>query len=137
LSRRVFLGAAAPAVLGGHYRGANEQIRIGVIGAGGRGQYLMGEVAKCRDLNVAITAICDVWRVNRDKGVALAAKAWGRKPRATPDYQELLGWDRHAGFQPQPDSQARRRSRQGCLLRKTDGHRLLRGQGRLPGREKQ
>jgi len=93
LSRRVFLGAAAPAVLGGHYRGANEQIRIGVIGAGGRGQYLMGEVAKCRDLNVAITAICDVWRVNRDKGVALAAKAWGRKPRATPDYQELLGWD--------------------------------------------
>ena len=93
LSRRAFVGTAVPAVLSGSQRSANERIRIGVIGAGGRGQYLMGELDKCRDLNVTVSAICDIWRPNREKAVAMAAQTWGERPRSTVDYRELLGWD--------------------------------------------
>ena len=92
-TRRAFVGAAVPAVVAGMQKSASDRIRIGVIGAGGRGQHLMGQVEKCRDLNVAVTAICDVWRPNREKAAGMAAKAWGAAPRQTVDYQELLEWD--------------------------------------------
>ena len=72
--------------------GANDRIRLGVIGAGGRGQYLIKEVEKASDLNVAVTAVCDVWRPNREKAAAMAREVWGSEPRATADHTELLSW---------------------------------------------
>ena len=92
LTRRTFV-AAAPVVLSAAQRKASDRVRIGVIGTGGRGQYLMREVDKCRDLNVAVTAVCDVWRKNREHAAATAKEQWGTEPRQTPDYQELLGWE--------------------------------------------
>lgn len=91
-SRRSLLGAAVPAILASGAKGANDRIQIGIIGTGGRGQNRMAAIHACRNLNVVVTAICDVWRLNREKGVALATKYWGAKPRSTVDYQELLGW---------------------------------------------
>ncbi|MCW5978316.1 MAG: Gfo/Idh/MocA family oxidoreductase [Bryobacteraceae bacterium] len=93
LSRRSLLAAALPAGLTRAQKSANDRINIGVIGAGGRGGALMAEVEKCRDLNVAVTAVCDVWRPNREKAAARAAKTWGEQPRQTVDYQELLSWN--------------------------------------------
>jgi len=92
VSRRSILGAALPAVVASGARGANDRIQVGIIGAGGRGQNRMDAIQTCQDLNVAVTAICDVWRPNREKAVAKAAEYWGKKPRSTVDYQELLGW---------------------------------------------
>lgn len=86
LSRRVFVGAAAASL------SANDRISIGMIGVGGRGTADMNEIRKCTGLNVAVTAVCDVYRPNRERAVAAAAKAWGAAPRQTADYQELLGW---------------------------------------------
>src|ERR1019366_4679789 len=37
-------------------------------------------------------AICDVWRPNRERAVALAAKTFNVQPRQTTDYRELLSW---------------------------------------------
>jgi predicted dehydrogenase len=89
VSRRVFLGAAAvlPAAA------ANDRIRLGIIGAGSRGQYLFNEIRRCPDRNVAITAICDVYRPHREALAARAAEVQGLTPRLTPDYRELLGWN--------------------------------------------
>lgn len=92
LSRRSFVGTALPAALAGRAMGANDRIRLGVIGAGGRGQYLIKEVEKASDLNVAVTAVCDVWRPNREKAAAMAREVWGSEPRATADHTELLSW---------------------------------------------
>ena len=91
LTRREFV-AAAPAVLAAAQRSPSDRVRIGVIGTGGRGQYLMREVEKCRDLNVAVTAVCDIWRPNRERAAAMAREAWGSDPRQTADHEELLGW---------------------------------------------
>lgn len=93
LTRRDLAGLAIPARLAAAPKGPNERIQIGVIGAGGRGQALMKDVEQCRDLNVAVTAICDVWRPNREKAAAMAAKTWGEAPRQTVDYRELLSWE--------------------------------------------
>ena len=91
LTRRQFV-AAAPAMVAAAQRNPSERVRIGVIGTGGHGQYLMGEVEKCRDLDVAVTAVCDVWRPNREKAAAMARETWGAPPRQTVDYEEMLGW---------------------------------------------
>jgi predicted dehydrogenase len=91
VSRRALAGAAAAASLR-RVRGANERIAVGVIGTGGRGQYDLGEIIRCKEANVAVTAVCDVWRPNRERAAAMAGQAFGVKPRETVDYRELLGW---------------------------------------------
>jgi len=91
VSRRAFAGAAVASSLA-RVQGANERISVGLIGVGGRGQYDLGEIVRCKDLNVAVAAICDVWRPNRERAAALAAKAFGAKPKETADYRELLSW---------------------------------------------
>ena len=82
------------ATVGAAHRGtaANDRIGIGIIGAGGRGQYLMNEIRKSQGRNAVVTAVCDVFRPNREKTIQDAAAAWAQTPRATTDYRELLGW---------------------------------------------
>lgn len=72
--------------------GANDRISIGVIGCGGRGQYLMDEANKLREkLNAQLIALCDVWRLNRERAAA-KLKSWtGQEPRMFSRYGEILG----------------------------------------------
>ncbi len=91
LNRREWL-VAAVATSRRPILGAHERIRIGVIGSGDRGTALIREVERSRDLNVTVTAVCDVYRPNRERAAALVEKAFGERPRTTVDYQELLGW---------------------------------------------
>jgi predicted dehydrogenase len=87
LSRRSFLksaalaAAAAPAATA---LGANESLRVGVIGSGGRAQQLMRALAKVP--NVRIAAVCDVWDVHLEKGRRLAADG----AFTTKRYQDVL-----------------------------------------------
>jgi predicted dehydrogenase len=87
-SRRTFLTAAAAAAAA---RGANDRIRLGLIGAGGRGRDLFNDVKDSGE-NATIVAVCDVWRMNREAMAANVQKAFGAAPRTTTRYQELLGW---------------------------------------------
>src|SRR5690242_18952029 len=87
ISRRIFYGGVASA---SRYGAASDRISIGMIDSGGRGQYLLGEIQKCAALNVAVTAVCDVYRPNRERVAAIVEKACGATPRQTVDYREVL-----------------------------------------------
>jgi predicted dehydrogenase len=91
LTRRAFAGVVASTAALRSF-GANDKISIGLIGAGGRGADHINDLIKLKDLNVAITAVCDVWRVNREKAAAAVEKGFGVKPKTTTDYRELLNW---------------------------------------------
>ena len=80
-SRRTFLATAASY---GRVPGANDRPRIGVIGNGGRGSYLMKEAMKSAD--VEIGAVCDIYDARRDK----AAAAAGAQARKYGDYRQVL-----------------------------------------------
>ncbi len=87
LSRRGFASAALSAAT---LKGANDRIQIGLIGAGGRGTFNLGEIEKCQDLNAVVTAVCDVYRPNRERAAARVEKSSGARPKEFVDYRELL-----------------------------------------------
>ncbi len=67
--------------------GANDTIRIGIIGTGGRGQWGMKE---CIAAGAQIAAVCDVWDVRRNAAKAKAKELGGGDPDPYLDYQDLL-----------------------------------------------
>src|SRR5215472_14995876 len=77
-SRRRFLGAAvATAASYQRVLGANDRIRVGAIGVGSRGDYLLGNVEKLE--GTEIVAVCDVYEPRR-------ARAKSRHAAAATDY---------------------------------------------------
>ncbi len=49
--------------------GANDRIALGQIGIGNRGSGLADIVGRLKDAhNVEVTAVCDLWTVNRAEG---------------------------------------------------------------------
>jgi predicted dehydrogenase len=99
LTRRAFLKhasanaamlALSPAVLRAAH-GANDRLSIGMIGSGDRASALRREILSlAKKQNVAITAVCDVWRKNREGAVATIQKECGNPPRLFTHYEELL-----------------------------------------------
>jgi len=75
--------AAWTALSYGRILGANDKIQLGLIGAGGRGQGVMGTFQKTNQIDV--TAVCDVFGDRRDQA---ATKAPGAKTFA--DHRKLL-----------------------------------------------
>jgi predicted dehydrogenase len=85
-SRRVFLATAASAA---RVLGANDRVRLGVIGNGGRGRHLIGMTKAAGGAD--IVALCDAWDQRREETAALVAKDWpGAKPDQHHDYRKLL-----------------------------------------------
>lgn len=71
----------------------NDRLQIGLIGTGGRMRDHFNELRKIKDSeNLAITAVCDVYRPNREAAAARVEKEYGARPRTTTRYQELLAW---------------------------------------------
>jgi predicted dehydrogenase len=98
LSRRNFLAGTASLAISGaalmqaRAAGANERIRLGIIGCGGRGTYQLGEIEKLiSSHNVEVTAVCDVWKPNREKAAGRVKEKFGKEPFACSRYPELLG----------------------------------------------
>ena len=101
VDRRTFIKggatAAASVALGttalsyGRILGANDRISLGHIGIGNRGRGLAWIASKLKDEhNVEMTAVCDLWTVNREKAVARPTGIYGRAPRAFQHMEELL-----------------------------------------------
>ncbi len=96
-ARRAFLCkaaglAVAPSIL--KSAGANDRLRLGLIGAGGRGSTLMGQVASLRNVvNAEVAAICDVWRVNLEQAARKARKQFATQIKTTTRFGELLSWE--------------------------------------------
>jgi len=86
------LGAAATPRAGARPRGANDRINIGMIGVGGRGSWLAGDIlAKAKDgQNIAITAVCDVYDVRAQDVVNRTKNEIGVDAKRCRDYRELI-----------------------------------------------
>ena len=87
-TRRTFLTAASGLALGTRLavastQGANDRIRIGVIGTGGRARSLMNRLKQMRGVELA--AVCDVYETNLDRAKEHAPTA-GR----VADYRRVL-----------------------------------------------
>ena len=95
-SRRSLL-LAAPVLLGtkaasyARIAGANDRIHLGHVGAGSRGRELAAIVAGLKSShNVEMTAVCDLWSVNRERAVKTAAGEYGRPPLSFQHMEDLL-----------------------------------------------
>lgn len=93
LSRRDFLEVTALGAAGlmlgsssvpASALGANDRVNAGVIGAGSQGASLIRSLATVP--NSKITAMCDIFEPNLNKGVNLA----GSQPRAFTEYRKLI-----------------------------------------------
>src|SRR5579862_6190282 len=96
LDRRTFLNRGAAALAGtalsySRIQGANERISLAHIGVGDRGSELAGIVSHLKDRkNVEMTAVCDLWKFNRERAAASAAKVYGRPPRSFQYFEDVL-----------------------------------------------
>jgi predicted dehydrogenase len=81
MDRRTFLLASAASQA--RIIGANDRIRAGIIGAGGRGRYL---TAQFKELGVEMGGVCDVYEANLQAGL----KEANTGARAFDDYRKLL-----------------------------------------------
>ncbi len=98
LSRRGFLATSGVALgagmIGSTAFGANDRIRIGLIGTGSRCRSHMKSLADLKDAhNVEVGAVCDVWRPNRESAAGIIEKTFGKKPFATSRFGEVLDRD--------------------------------------------
>lgn len=97
--RRTFIRASAgtaagltlSSVLPTSILGANDRLRVGLVGCGGRGNYLLGEVLKIAGShNVEVAGLCDVWKVNREKTAGRLGTAQATKPKTFARFMDLL-----------------------------------------------
>jgi len=99
-SRRRFLAQASAGAAAWSSRraargatgGANDRLAIGVIGTGNRGlgTLIPRIAALAKSHNVAVTAVCDVWRVNLEKAATKVEQAFGRRPLTFTRFGDLL-----------------------------------------------
>lgn len=101
INRRTFLNRTAALAAGtalgttalsyGRILGANDRISLGHIGVGNRGRELDRLAASLKDKqNVEMTAVCELWKINREKAVAANEKYYGRAPRSFQYPEDLL-----------------------------------------------
>jgi predicted dehydrogenase len=89
-TRRDFLAGAALAPVSLSMRAAaGDPVRIGLLGAGGRGTDHLNELATLASV-AQVVAVCDVWSVARDKAAAAVQKISGKAPALTSRYQDVL-----------------------------------------------
>jgi predicted dehydrogenase len=88
-SRRNFLGKVASGLAGtlaavpAHVLGANDRIRVGLIGAGDRGLELLNQIRVCS--NAEVVALADIYTKRREKALSFAPSA-----AIFSDYRRLL-----------------------------------------------
>jgi predicted dehydrogenase len=70
--------------------GANDRISLGHIGLGSRGRGLDEIVTNLKDPKVEMTAVCDLWKVHRERAVATNTQYYGRAPRSFQYLEDLL-----------------------------------------------
>src|SRR5271168_1470710 len=102
MDRREFLNKSAAVLAAGaafsstalssdRILGANDRISLAHIGYGSRGRDL-AQIASIlhKTHNVEMTAVCDLWSVNREAARATNEKYYGRSPRAFQNLEDVL-----------------------------------------------
>lgn len=77
----------------GRVLGANERIRIGVLGCGSRarGALIREALQFAEKCNVELAVVCDLWKQSREQAAAMIKKASGREPGQEQYYKSVLG----------------------------------------------
>ena len=86
LNRRTFL--ASGTALYALNAAPSDTIRVGVIGAGGRGVFVMAAFARIPAVEIA--ALCDVYELNLERALSASVAEGRRRPRAYRHYTDLL-----------------------------------------------
>jgi predicted dehydrogenase len=75
--------------------GANDRIRIGIIGCGQRGRtaHMESLHKHVAETNFEIVAVCDPWQMQREKAGAMAKEWFGRDAKQFVSYRDLLAMD--------------------------------------------
>lgn len=100
-SRRGFLGTSTAASLAlgalalpGAARGSGERLSVGIVGPGGRGRSLLRTFFDvCKEQKAELTAVCDLWTRNRERGAAAVKSSTGKQPRTFKRLEDMLAWD--------------------------------------------
>ena len=105
LSRRNFLGKAAIGIAGAAMTvktaqsassynriiGANDRINIGFLGCGARGRNHHDMVkTSLKKYNLGVVAVCDIWKLNREKAAANCKKLFGNDVKQFKYSEEFL-----------------------------------------------
>jgi predicted dehydrogenase len=106
LSRRKFIGKTTAGLVGAavlsgtsamsaaSYRrisGANDRINIGFLGCGGRGGDHQNMVKTSeKDKNLAVVAVCDIWKLNREKAAGRSKRLFGTDVKQFKYSEEML-----------------------------------------------
>jgi predicted dehydrogenase len=93
LNRRQFLGTLGTAttisILPGNFsKAANETIKIGVMGLGGRGRFLTERFVQRPDVDIIY--LCDVDKRKFSFGREIVAEYQDKQPRLTQDFRDIL-----------------------------------------------
>jgi len=72
-------------------KGANDRINIGFLGCGGRsrGHQSMVKTSE-KDKNLAVVAVCDIWKLNKEKAAANCKKLFGTDVKQFKYSEEML-----------------------------------------------
>ncbi len=75
--------------------GANDRIRIGIIGCGDRGRtaHMEGIYKHVAATNFEIVALCDPWRIAREQANGMVKTWFGREAKTFTSYRDLLAMD--------------------------------------------
>lgn len=101
LTRRKFIAASAGGLAGLSFSmnartyagilGANDRVNIGLLGNGDRGRGHMRMVkGSYRDKNLAVVAVCDIWKGNRERAVANCKKLYNTEVRQFRYSEDML-----------------------------------------------
>src|SRR6266853_4431658 len=95
IGRRSFLMAGvaigASALSYGRIIGANDRISLGQVGMGRRGREIASVVADLKHShNFEMTAVCDLWKENRERAAKRTEEVYGRAPRSPVCVEDLL-----------------------------------------------
>jgi predicted dehydrogenase len=106
LSRRKFIGKTAAGLAGaavlsgssslsaasyGRIIGANDRINIGFLGCGGRSSDHQRMVKTSeKDKNLSVVAVCDIWKLNKEKAAANCKKLFGTDVKQFKYSEEML-----------------------------------------------
>ncbi|MEW5901017.1 MAG: Gfo/Idh/MocA family oxidoreductase [Acidobacteriota bacterium] len=85
------LAAGIPAWSSGRVSGANERIRVGVVGFSDRARYslLPAFLHLAPGTNFELAAVSDIWRLRREEGAAFLEEKTGRKPASFRNNEEM------------------------------------------------
>ncbi|MEA2064403.1 MAG: Gfo/Idh/MocA family oxidoreductase [Gemmatimonadota bacterium] len=91
--KKTSIGAAGLALaLGGTQSviGANDRVRVGFVGIGGRCRSLIRAfLANAGDMNMEAAAVCDIWDKRREEGAAFVKELTGKQPKVARNTEEL------------------------------------------------